>query len=225
MPFRRPSPALCVAVLALFVALGGTGYAALALPRHSVGPRALKNHAVLRSKLHRGAVTSPKVRDGSLLARDFAAGQLPRGPRGEHGSRGERGPRGDRGPAGAKGAAGARGPSDAYAGTFHASGIGESPTEVFSARLPAGAYTFVVTMHWGGTGGKTRCLLQDPTGTIDAEEEESPGEEIVALSGARSYTAETPVKVICGSISPDLSVTAGQFAAIRVANLHPVGGG
>ena len=37
LKLHPPSPALAVALLALFVALGGTGYAALKLPNNSVG--------------------------------------------------------------------------------------------------------------------------------------------------------------------------------------------
>jgi hypothetical protein len=73
---RRLSPAMIVALIALFVALGGTGYAALELPRNSVGSQQLK----------RNAVRSSKVKNRSLLAQDFKAGQLPRGPRGRTGA-------------------------------------------------------------------------------------------------------------------------------------------
>jgi hypothetical protein len=64
---RLPSPALVVAVFALLVALGGTGYALAAIPKHSVGAAELKKNAV-RSKA---------VKDHSLKAKDFRAGQLP----------------------------------------------------------------------------------------------------------------------------------------------------
>ncbi|HST25422.1 MAG TPA: hypothetical protein VLJ76_05495 [Gaiellaceae bacterium] len=63
----RPSPALVVASIALLVALGGTGYAATALPANSVGTAQLKN----------AAVTAAKVKPGSLLKSSFAANQLP----------------------------------------------------------------------------------------------------------------------------------------------------
>src|SRR4051794_30824494 len=43
---RLPSPAMSVALLALFVAMGGAGYAALKLPRNSVGTAQLKANAV-----------------------------------------------------------------------------------------------------------------------------------------------------------------------------------
>ena len=62
-----PSPALTVACVALAVALSGAGYAAVALPRASVGTPQLK----------RGAVTSPKVRNHSLKTVDFAPKVLP----------------------------------------------------------------------------------------------------------------------------------------------------
>src|ERR687885_522023 len=82
---RRPSPALVIASLALVFALTGTGIAAVtALPRNSVGTRQLRNNAVVSSK----------VRNHSLLARDFRAGQLPRGPIGPAGPAGPAGPPG-----------------------------------------------------------------------------------------------------------------------------------
>ena len=68
----RPTPSMVVASLALLVALAGTGYAATALPRNSVGNIQLKNNAV----------TAAKVKNGSLLKGDFKAGQVPAGPKG-----------------------------------------------------------------------------------------------------------------------------------------------
>ncbi|HKE81806.1 MAG TPA: collagen-like protein [Solirubrobacteraceae bacterium] len=76
--------------IALFLALGGTGYAAATLPKNSVGTTQLRS----------GAVTSSKVKDGSLQATDFKANQLPRGPQGASGPQGERGPAGEPGPRG-----------------------------------------------------------------------------------------------------------------------------
>jgi len=59
----RLSYANVVATLALFIALGGSSYAALKLPRNSVGS------AQIRS----GAVHSSDVADGSLSAKDLSA--------------------------------------------------------------------------------------------------------------------------------------------------------
>jgi hypothetical protein len=52
---RRPTPALAVATAALVTALGGTGYAALSIPRHSVGTPQLKPRAVTAGKIVPGA--------------------------------------------------------------------------------------------------------------------------------------------------------------------------
>jgi len=101
MPSIRPrlSYANAVASLALFVALGGVSWAAVTLPTGSVGNRQLKP----------GAVSTAKVRDRSLLARDFKRGQLPRGEPGLAGERGVPGPKGDKGDRGAQGDPGAPG--------------------------------------------------------------------------------------------------------------------
>jgi hypothetical protein len=62
-----PSPALVVALVALFVALGGTSYAAIsALPANSVGTKQLKNNAVTGSKLANGAITAAKISISAL---------------------------------------------------------------------------------------------------------------------------------------------------------------
>ena len=62
--------------LALFIALGGTGYAAIKLPKNSV-------HA---KQIATGAVGSPEVKNHSLKPVDFAT--LPQGPQGPKGDTG-----------------------------------------------------------------------------------------------------------------------------------------
>jgi hypothetical protein len=89
---------MVVAMLALLVAAAGTGYAATSLPANSVGPAQLQSNAV----------TSPKVKNHSLLKIDFANGQVTAGPRGPRGFPGAPGPPGA---SGAKGATGPQGPS------------------------------------------------------------------------------------------------------------------
>src|SRR6059058_2717348 len=82
MRLRPPSPAMVVACLALAISLSGAAYAvSTALPRNSVGPVQLKNNAV----------NSAKVRNASLRAVDFAAGQIPAGPQGPQGPPGASG--------------------------------------------------------------------------------------------------------------------------------------
>jgi hypothetical protein len=56
-----------IAYLALFVALGGTSYAALRIPAHSVGNRQLKNHSVSADKLDRSSIAG-YVRDWAKVS-------------------------------------------------------------------------------------------------------------------------------------------------------------
>ncbi len=59
----QPTPwhAMAISMTALFVALGGVGYAALSLPKNSVGTEQLQNGAVGTAKLKKGAVTKNKL--------------------------------------------------------------------------------------------------------------------------------------------------------------------
>ncbi len=65
---RKPSPALIIALIALFLSLGGTSYAAIVLPANSVGAKQLKTSAVTAAKIKSGAVTTAKIRDGAVTA-------------------------------------------------------------------------------------------------------------------------------------------------------------
>jgi hypothetical protein len=62
----RMSYANVIATLALFVALGGSSYAALQLPRNSVGPTQLKKNAVTAAKIKRNAVTAAKIKRNAV---------------------------------------------------------------------------------------------------------------------------------------------------------------
>jgi hypothetical protein len=57
----RPTPALVVAFVALFAAMGGFGYAAVKLKPSSVKTKNIRSGAVTTDKLADGAVTTPKL--------------------------------------------------------------------------------------------------------------------------------------------------------------------
>jgi hypothetical protein len=79
---------------------------------NSVRSKHINDGEVKAADLATNAVTSTKVRDASLLAADFKAGQIPAGqagPAGPAGAAGSPGPQGLQGSAGAQGPAGADG--------------------------------------------------------------------------------------------------------------------
>jgi hypothetical protein len=83
--------ATALLVSVLFATPLGQAASRLVLPKNSVGSAQIKKNAV----------TGPKVKNGSLLAADFKAGQLPAGPQGSKGDPGAQGPKGDPGAPGA----------------------------------------------------------------------------------------------------------------------------
>jgi hypothetical protein len=64
------------ATFAVFIALGGSAYAATQLDKNSVGTKQLKKNAVTRAKIKKNAVTGAKVKDRSLTGDDLAIGTI-----------------------------------------------------------------------------------------------------------------------------------------------------
>lgn len=116
-----------MATIAVFIALGGTSYAALKLPRNSVGNTQLKANAV----------TSAKIRNASIRRVDLA----PNARTGTRGPRGAAGPAGPRGPIGG-GNAIVRVREESAARPAPAAG---SYVNVVSAALPAGRWVVTAT--------------------------------------------------------------------------------
>jgi hypothetical protein len=145
-----------LAATALIVAVFGStplGHAAKTafLPKASVGtPQLMKN-----------AVTSVKVKNGSLLAADFKPGQLPAGPRGEKGEKGDAGAQGPKGDKGDTGAAGAPGISGLQ--TILGAGVSVDPGQhgSASATCPAGKKVL------GGGGGSEGTIPITDLGPIN----------------------------------------------------------
>jgi hypothetical protein len=111
LPIVLSLTALVVAVLGV-TPVGEAARDQLRLPRNSVGAPQLKQ----------AAVTSIKVKNGSLLVKDFMPGQIPQGPAGPAG------PAGPQGPAGAS----------AYQTVFTTGAGGSTATRTLTASCPAG---------------------------------------------------------------------------------------
>jgi hypothetical protein len=120
----RPSHTTVAAYMALFIALGGTSYAAVKLPKNSVGAGQIKKNAV----------SSSKVKNGSLTKSDFKASDLPVGQAGAQGPKGDKGDNGTNGTNGTDGAPGADGTAAAFARVGAEAG---RPLQVAPAGFPA----------------------------------------------------------------------------------------
>jgi hypothetical protein len=71
----RPSPALVISLIALFVAMGGIGYAAAKITTSDI-----KNGAVTTKKLHNKAVSTKKIKNNAVTgakAKESSFGQVP----------------------------------------------------------------------------------------------------------------------------------------------------
>jgi Collagen triple helix repeat (20 copies) len=122
-----------IGVLALFLLLSGTAYAAAQIPPNSVGSAEIKRravttrdiafNAVTASRIAPDAVNSDDIEDGSITASDINLRSFPpsvpgprgetgpQGPRGETGAEGPEGPQGEIGPVGPEGPEGPEGPA------------------------------------------------------------------------------------------------------------------
>ncbi len=175
---------------ALFVALGGTGYAITTLPANSVGTLQIKA----------GAVNSAKVKNGSLLGKDLKAGVLPPKPGGVLPSHGTM--------RGAYGFSGAPGGGGSFL-----SGVISFPLKAPTVPIPELSTTGGSTAHCPGTAADpkaaagyvcvyrgyglqvTSTFLDNLSGNRNKASqfgvlvEDSGGPGIVADSGTWAYTA------------------------------------
>ncbi len=205
---RWPSPALVVASVALVVALGGTGYAALKLPRNSVGA----------SQIKKNAVTSVKIKNGSLRMADFQRGDAPAGAPGAPGAQGARGPEGPQGPAGS---------SAGYAGLRSDVLVDVYDKVIITKELPAGTYILAATVDARGAGSAAGYM--GGIGIIDCT---IPGYKTASyyLKANDTYVSEQkslslhagvthpggPVQLICSRTWNSVYVDEASLTAVRV---------
>ena len=203
---RNLTPSFFISILALIVALGGVSYAAVQLPKNSVGAKQLKKKAVTASKIKRNSITTVKVKNRSLLAADFKEGQLPQGPRGATGPQGTPGPMGP---------------------TYRFDRVsvpllpltGDFQPVVTTSALPAGSYVLLSRAN----------LLGDPAGASiicsignDAAQGITLGvDQNIALSQTATLTLDTPTAVTlnCRENSGAVQVAQASITAIEVAEI------
>lgn len=208
-----------VSTIALFVALGGTSYAALNLPANSVGTPQIKNNAV----------TGAKVRNGSLTLADLKQAGILRGPTGPEGAKG---PAGD---TGGTGSPGAMGPSDGYwdshGGETQLSDAANVYTTVARlSALPAGNYMFVATTDVANTtaGASMNCRLTANGTVLDSNNANVGGSYTfvgsIDVSAGATEAASFDAVYECTSTQPSSGTSPvsedPSLIAIRVGTLH-----
>lgn len=185
----RLSPSTVIASLALFVALGGTGYAVTSLPVGSVGTAQLKANAVVSSK----------VLNGSLLAVDFKKGQLRAGPRG---ATGPEGARGAAGPAGVAGPAGPAGSS--ITSTLSGDLTGTLPTATIAANA--------VTSTKIADNAVTNTKIAD--GSVTTTKIADANVQTAKIADSAVTTAKLADSGVSTAKLADGSVTAAKLASL-----------
>ena len=216
--------ATALAAVVLFSTPLGHAARDLVLPVNSVGTVQLK----------KDAVTSAKVKNHTLLAADFAVGQLPAGTAGPAGPAGAAGPPG---PAGAQGAQGPAGPSDAFA-RFRDGPVNlpfGSKTSILHLDLAAGNYV-IVGKAWienvaGAGTSNVECDLQMSSGSFDRgrvgldDQNVGPAKHgTITLTVVGNLGAAGGVDLNCGNFGG--GSTTSHFikvTAIKVANLTNTG--
>jgi len=172
---QRPSPALVVACMALFVSLGGVGYAAA-----TIGTSDIKNGAVTGKKIKNKTITGKDINDKTIASL--------RGKAGATGPQGPLGAQGAQGPTGAPGLSGLE-----RVETTVASSAGTSKTE--TADCPAGKQAI---------GGGVRVFAAEGLAFVDESIPSGTGSwygEVRTVNSA-SQTFGLRVWAICANVAP-----------------------
>jgi hypothetical protein len=211
-----PSPAMVVALIALFVSLGGVSYGVATgfidsreLKNNAVSTKDLKNNDIRSRDVRNNALTGGDIADRSLLGKDFKAGELPKGD---------------------TGATGPRGPSDAFVADESDDSftpVATTRTELGTLSVPAGKYLIFAKATLNNNDASVaswNCDLtagtsQDATGggalPVGAATDDR---EILTLSVSHEFAAPGSISLGC---SASASGNAGMVIinAIRVENL------
>jgi hypothetical protein len=207
-----------IALLALFLALGGTSYAALSLPTNSVGTRQLKNQSV----------TGAKVKPGTLSISDFR-GRLPAGRAGRNGTNGTDGapgPTGAGGPQGTQGSIGQTGqpgvPGALVAGNLNssfASNTGQLPG-ANSGQMQLDPNTFETVLDLDGQGLAGDGETSQGLITV-ADGQQLAAQATLNLVDAGSVTGVATCEMT--ALSAGNSPTMGVTQSVQVIGVQPDG--
>jgi hypothetical protein len=223
------------AAMALFVSLGGVSYAAVSLPRDSVGTRQLRADAVTNGKLAAGSVDTGQLRDRSVEASKLAPGGVKKHTLSPW-ILGQLADRAAQGPAGPKGATGPQGPgavpvrySAPASGTPDPATVLEIDGLSFSASCDESGGT--ITANFAARSAQAATLYE--TVTVDSGDDPSnsgqvdftgnlqidlPAGETLQTGGPSATSGYTRVAVQAIYSAPSGTVDLHMFTTVNAAD-------
>lgn len=192
-----------VGYLALFVALGGSSYAAVQLAPGSVKARALAPGAVTHAKLARNSVNANDVKNKTLTPSDFKSGTFLKGLKGDAGPQGLGGVPGLKGETGAPGPQGPAGHDGSASISARAGLAGGAVTAPHSAatNIPLSNNT------WTQSAGQLELLAGSVTMNVPSSCTGSFGNSIiVSVDGTAETFASAPTVPASGTVTMPLVV-------------------
>jgi hypothetical protein len=221
----RPSPALLVALCALFIALSGTATAAL---------------MVSGSNIADGTITAKDIKRGTLGTRQLSAKSIRslRGQPGEHGLPGAPGPAGPAGPQGVKGDPGEPGPTGPPGLQGETGPRGPSFAKFVSrpdgpVSVPANTSTNIATITGlrdknvvtakvsvgAEANAQTSCTLSGP-GVLDKSWGSNVATHVLQLAGDfRVDSVQLRCKATSGWYALNASISAVQVADLEISEV------
>jgi hypothetical protein len=224
--FRRPSPAMIVALIALFVGMAGSATAATMLTGKNI-----KN----------GTITGADIKNKSISTKDLFAraikslkgdsvGKGSDGAPGKNGAPGQNGVPGPQGPQGVPGPQGPAGPSQSIVDNFAEDPDPNAEKTVLEVQVPPGSYTTQMNLAVTPNGpiAELNCKLRAPgdaspvllgyTGTMFLGN--NPGvnidERFISLGGGFATPGGGTLTVDCKG---DVNALDGDLTATRVGEL------
>lgn len=185
---RRLSFANVTSAIALFVALGGTSYAAITLPSNSVGSAQIRTHAVKKSEIDKHAVGRweilPNGVDRSEIRRDAVGGSEIRGN--------------------------AVSSDEVQDGTLQAEDLSTAGKTALAA-LNGVTFRVASTGAGAAAGGNAKSIAHTATSgvyTVDLGQDVSACEYAATLGGVKSGTTIEPPAATAGLITASPSTDA-----------------
>jgi hypothetical protein len=205
-PFRHLDYAKAMSTFAVFIALGGTSYAAAKITGTSIKD---------------GTVSGKDIRDRSLKAADFRAGDLPAGPPG---------PAGPAGPAGD-----AAGGGDAIARFVPRRGLTQAEQTVITVPLPAGEWVVTANGLVDNTSTTTartgRChirlgatLLADTGALTAGPNDGGPSMESFSRTAVARSDGSRNVLLACSASATSVFLDQANLVATEVNSLNTEAG-